>query len=152
MVMDKMGTPSFFVSRRLAESPLRADLRARWSGMSGNSRFIVLLGSFDCSVRESKMRSIPRDLWKHKVALVSLCLVISEPKGTRPGPQEQDLRPDLRPGIWDDGKSHVVVVESDPRNLLEGGQGGHQLWTWELVFGLDQERIWNAYSRRCGCS
>lgn len=48
MVMDKTGMPSFLVRRIDAETPFRADLRARCRGPRGSSRFMVLFGSADC--------------------------------------------------------------------------------------------------------
>ncbi|PHH84584.1 hypothetical protein CDD83_1699 [Cordyceps sp. RAO-2017] len=47
MVMDSIGSPSFFVSRSDAEMLLSADRSARCSGCSGSSRLIVLPASAD---------------------------------------------------------------------------------------------------------
>ena len=49
IVMERTGTPSRLVRRRLAsaEALALAERRARWRGPSGSSRFIVFEGSAD---------------------------------------------------------------------------------------------------------
>ena len=47
MVRESRGTPSFLVRRMEAEMALVADLRARVSGASGTSRFMVLFPAAD---------------------------------------------------------------------------------------------------------
>jgi hypothetical protein len=50
IVRDRIGIPSFFVSRIEADVAFIADFKARWRGGRGSSRLIVLLSAADWMV------------------------------------------------------------------------------------------------------
>jgi hypothetical protein len=56
IVRASIGMLSFFVRRIWADVAFRADLRARFSEVSGTSRFMTLLAA-DCTDMVSKMAS-----------------------------------------------------------------------------------------------
>jgi len=62
------------------------------------------------------------------VWLRGLDVVVVKDEGGREG------GPDLGAGVGDDGEARGVVVEADPGDFFEGGEGGGQFWG-ELAFG-----------------